>query len=78
MWVAEDDMTLEGIGTGVAPAHTRRRRGIAAVLLVGELGERQPASDGWLKGEAKEDCRLTRRHAGRRAGHREHVRARLF
>jgi predicted hotdog family 3-hydroxylacyl-ACP dehydratase len=30
MWVADDDMTLEGLGTGVAPAHAGRRRGVGA------------------------------------------------
>ena len=29
MWMADEDVTLEGLGTGVAPARTRRRRGIA-------------------------------------------------
>jgi hypothetical protein len=28
MWLADDDVTLEGFGTGVAPAGTRRRRGL--------------------------------------------------
>jgi hypothetical protein len=28
MWVADEDVTLEGLGTGVAPARTRRRRGL--------------------------------------------------
>ncbi len=27
MWVVDEDVTLEGLGTGVAPARTRRRRG---------------------------------------------------
>jgi len=26
MWLVDDDVTLEGLGTGVAPAGTRRRR----------------------------------------------------
>ena len=28
MWVVDEDVTLEGLGTGVAPARARRRRGI--------------------------------------------------
>jgi hypothetical protein len=33
MLLVDEDMTLEGVGTGVAPARARRRRGIAAGAL---------------------------------------------
>jgi hypothetical protein len=33
MWVADNDMTIEGVGTGVAPARTRRPLGIGAGAL---------------------------------------------
>jgi hypothetical protein len=48
MLLVDEDMTLEGVGTGVAPARTRRRRGSRAGLALGWLGARLRTTPGRL------------------------------
>jgi hypothetical protein len=48
MWLADDDMTLEGLGTGVAPAHIRRRRGRAAGAALAWVRDRLATTPGRL------------------------------
>jgi hypothetical protein len=48
MWVADDDMTLEGVGTGVAPGRARRRPGARAGAALGWVRERLATTPGRL------------------------------
>ena len=48
MWMADDDMTLEGLGTGVAPARTRRPRGARAGAALGWVRDRLATTPGRL------------------------------
>jgi hypothetical protein len=48
MWLADDDVTLEGLGTGVAPARTRRPRGARAGVALGWVRDRLATTPGRL------------------------------
>jgi hypothetical protein len=48
MWVANHDMTLEGLGTGVAPTSARRRRSVRATGALAWIRERLATTPGRL------------------------------
>lgn len=48
MWVVDEDVTLEGLGTGVAPARTRRRRGIHVGAVPAWVRDRLATTPGRL------------------------------
>jgi hypothetical protein len=48
MLVADDEMTVEGLGTGVAPASARRRRGVRAGAALNWVRERLATTPGRL------------------------------
>ena len=48
MWVADEDVTLEGLGTGVAPAGTRRRRRAGAGAVLAWVRDRLATTPGRL------------------------------
>lgn len=48
MWVADEEMTLEGLGTGVAPARAGRRRGVRAGAALAWVRERLATTPGRL------------------------------
>lgn len=48
MWLVDDDVTLEGLGTGVAPARTRRRRRTGAGAALAWVRDRLATTPGRL------------------------------
>jgi len=48
MWVVDEDVTLEGLGTGVAPAGTRRRRGVRIGAVPAWVRDRLATTPGRL------------------------------
>jgi hypothetical protein len=48
MWVVDEDVTLEGLGTGVAPARARRRRGIRVGAVLAWVRDRLATTPGRL------------------------------
>ncbi len=48
MWVVDEDVTLEGLGTGVAPARTPRRRGAGAGAALAWVRDRLATTPGRL------------------------------
>jgi hypothetical protein len=48
MWVVDEDVTLEGLGTGVAPARARRRRGIRVGAVPAWVRDRLATTPGRL------------------------------
>jgi hypothetical protein len=48
MWMVDDDVTLEGVGTGVAPARTRRSAGSRAGAALGWVRDRLATTPGRL------------------------------